>query len=588
MSAEEIGVNAVRTALEFNTYIDTSYLKSGDKYPSFDGELLIYKNAQRKKEGLNRVNVQIKSEENSLFSDAISYPVNCVDLDNYMRLGGCFFFVVRYDIKGQTKKVYYNAIYPISAKLILSKRKRTKQGTISLKFMPFPKNSLEQSDLLLNFALDCIKQVSYVASYSLDSSVLNPKCKYVMSYSTYDKSLINPAEYFLDKQIFAYQLTEDGLQIPYDIITFSNSSEPVSGLVSVSGTPYYVKYLVVRSKDQGPKVFVNPSFYFVVNKEKQKISYTYEIKGSLKSRIKDLQFITAAMKNKGFEINGHKLDFEPTASEEYYKYTLELLENYQQIQQALDIAGVTIDLDYDSLTDKDINSLVLLEKIFLKKEPIYNLKEECVPFSMLRIANIAIPMYITKNKEEDKKFNAVSVFDAGIVIAKTDEDIKNGNVSVYCTRLGLEELEEISNLDYDKLYNQIVNAAFTEFHLRQTNDFLLQIILFYDKYQNEEIYNFAWKIAEWLEKYNDKDDCIFTINYLQLKRRKNELSIDEITKLLGIYQATDRNDIKFACLILLDKQDEAMKHFDQLKIEEQNYLKVLPIFKFVKTTDLRV
>ena len=104
-STEEIGVNGVRTALEFNQYIDTTYLKSGDKYPSFDGELLVYSNSQGRKDNLNRVNVQIKSDESHSFPDEITYRVACVDLDNYMRLGGCFFFVVRYNKQNGTKKV---------------------------------------------------------------------------------------------------------------------------------------------------------------------------------------------------------------------------------------------------------------------------------------------------------------------------------------------------------------------------------------------------------------------------------------------------------------------------------------------------
>lgn len=582
MNGETKGINAVKAILEYNPYINTEFLKGGEKYPSFDGELLIYNNVSGKKEGLNRVNVQIKSQESSAFPNAISYSVDCVDLNNYMRLGGCVYFVVRYNDKKHKKVVYYSLIYPITAKTLLGNRKKSSQSTITIALKVFPEGTIEQSDLLLNFAYDCIKQTSYVSSYSLDKCSFKANEKYEISYSTYDKTAIAPEERFLGKQMFVYRLSEEGVKIPFDIITFAYSSEPVSGLITVNNVPYYTKYSIVRVKDKKPKVFLNASFYFVVNIEENKITYTYDVKGTLKTRIRDLEFLVAAMGNCGFEVNGHKLDFEFNTSQEYYKQLSTMLDCYRRVQQALDIAGVTDDLDYDKLTKKDFENVILLEKIFLKKEALYGIKEKCVPFSMLRFGNISIPLYITKYEGEDKKFKAVNVFDSGIVVGKTDEDIKNGNVSVYCTTLRLEDLETISNLDYDKMYNQIVSAPFTEFHLKQTNDFLLQVILLYDKRKQEKDYNFAYKIAEWLGKYSS-EDYIFTINYLQLKLRKSSLDIDDISQLVEICKGTDRNDVKFACLILLGKQEEALKYFYQLSGEERNYIKTLPIYKFVKT-----
>ena len=112
--------------------------------------------------------------------------------------------------------------------------------------------------------------------------------------------------------------------------------------------------------------------------------------------------------------------------------------------------------------------------------------------------------------------------------------------------------------------------------------FYLQMILYYDKYKAEDAYFFAQRIAEWLKKYEDDDNYIFLINYLQLKIRKRALTIDEMSKLIEIYKQTNRNDIKFGCLILLNRQEEAMNYFNLLNKNEQNALRGLPIYKFVE------
>ena len=62
------------------------------------------------------------------------------------------------------------------------------------------------------------------------------------------------------------------------------------------------------------------------------------------------------------------------------------------------------------------------------------------------------------------------------------------------------------------------------------------MILYYDKCKAEDAYFFVQRIAEWLKKYEDDDNCIFVINYLQLKIRKRALTIDEMSKLIEIYK----------------------------------------------------
>lgn len=109
MDIETLGVNAVKEIMQFNPYIDTRYIKEGDKYPSFDGEILIYNNKAGKKNGLNRVNTQIKTQFSSSFENEISYMIECVDLENYMNLGGCLYFVVQYNNDTRQKVVYYTA-----------------------------------------------------------------------------------------------------------------------------------------------------------------------------------------------------------------------------------------------------------------------------------------------------------------------------------------------------------------------------------------------------------------------------------------------------------------------------------------------
>lgn len=82
-----------------------------------------------------------------------------VDLRNYLNDGGCVFFVVYIDNKGESTKIYYNELTPIKLRKLLKNKKKKKSKTIHIK--EFPNNSNKKATIFLNCLQNCKKQVSF-------------------------------------------------------------------------------------------------------------------------------------------------------------------------------------------------------------------------------------------------------------------------------------------------------------------------------------------------------------------------------------------------------------------------------------------
>lgn len=104
------------------------YISENDKEPSWDENIYIYGETNFSKENLlGRVPVQVKGKQEkskNLKKEKISYPVEIVDLKNYLNDGGVMFFVILIDEENLKKrKIYYADLTPVRLKIELEKSK---------------------------------------------------------------------------------------------------------------------------------------------------------------------------------------------------------------------------------------------------------------------------------------------------------------------------------------------------------------------------------------------------------------------------------------------------------------------------------
>ena len=139
MDIETLATSAVKDSIA-KTDLLSPYINEKDKEPSWDGNIYLYKSADKSKSNLKgRVPVQIKGCSTvDLAHDRIKFSVDCKDLENYLQDGGVIYFVVGVSEDGEQKKIYYAPLLPVNLQEILEDCKESK--ICSLDFLTINKN----------------------------------------------------------------------------------------------------------------------------------------------------------------------------------------------------------------------------------------------------------------------------------------------------------------------------------------------------------------------------------------------------------------------------------------------------------------
>jgi hypothetical protein len=163
---EDIAVNTVKVAFENIDEISAKFINSGDKFPVWDGNLVVYKNKSHKKsDGVRTIPIQMKGKLSSkLDKKTIKYPVSVADLNNFKSGKGVIYFVVL--ISDKLKQVYYSKLLPFDLVAILNGK--SNNTTINIDFDKLPDDDFEKLDICLEFLSDQEKQqVSDIISKQL-------------------------------------------------------------------------------------------------------------------------------------------------------------------------------------------------------------------------------------------------------------------------------------------------------------------------------------------------------------------------------------------------------------------------------------
>ena len=152
MHIEAAAVSEVMSHIANTDYLAPS-INSSDKEPSWDGHIYVYSHMSHEKSMLTgRVPTQVKGKKVSALVDGtIPYPIDVIDLKNYLLDGGVFYFVVLLSPTG--KKIYYSILLPYDINEILLKLAES-QKSVSVHFDEFPNDKTEITDLFLNFLRD--------------------------------------------------------------------------------------------------------------------------------------------------------------------------------------------------------------------------------------------------------------------------------------------------------------------------------------------------------------------------------------------------------------------------------------------------
>ena len=545
----------------------------GDKIPSWDGEIIVYKSKEINKSNImGNIRVQVKGhQKDNIEKDKIKHPVYKSDLANYKVDGGCIFFVVL--MKNMDEfAIYYYSLLPYDLKLILDDFPDDKDS-ISLEFLKYPQNDIEmQMKLFRSFVHNRNKQVGTVqASFSL-SKIDEEKAKSVENFSF---TLFQTGENLEDMFKSAFKMPtyvyadmmNGKISVPVqkmrvEQITTSEFSIPVC----LNGKCYYDK-IRIRMLEDDEQLLIGKSF--VCSTKNGKMSFS--LRGRLSERIRDLNFLLNI-------VNGNKTiltvgdSFRAEFGEDELSANFEETQNnllyMGMVKSALETLGVNEDLECDDFSQQD----EWLLQVVIKSVIMGNLliSEEELPLVVnLRVANITLPIVI--RKVTSNAYKLTSLFDTENVRISAD----NGEmISVHLVMKKTDFLQ-ISNIDYNMIIREIMQQEYTETVDSLVTMFMLNGIMAFDERKNTDLYDMLVKVSDWqIEK------CGNDINYLnnyQLLKRTRKLTIEEISKLNTIKMENQDKHIKLGVAILLESNTEIDAYWRQLDDEQKNLFRKYPI-----------
>lgn len=170
---EEMAARAVEESIEKVDRLESN-ISRNDKSPSWDGEIIVHRENDNTKKGIIRIPVQVKGETCKMFPKTYSFPkMKIIDLENYLRDGGCVFFLVYINkMNTDIRKICYAVLTPMKIKDILSEIKENqKEKTIYLK--EFPNDDKQKLNVFLSCYSNSQKQVGFMQSVVKDAFNVN-------------------------------------------------------------------------------------------------------------------------------------------------------------------------------------------------------------------------------------------------------------------------------------------------------------------------------------------------------------------------------------------------------------------------------
>lgn len=545
----------------------------GDKIPSWDGEIIVYKSKEINKSNImGNIRVQVKGhQKNNIDKDKIKHPVYKSDLINYKTDGGCIFFVVF--MKNMDEfTIYYNSFLPYDLKVILDDFPSDKDS-ISLEFMRYPKDDTElQMKIFRSFVHNRNKQVGTVqASFSLNK-IDEEKAKSVEKFSfTLFQTGKNPEDMFksaFKMPTYVYADIMDGkVSVPVQkmrVEQITTSEFPIP--VYLDGKCYYDK-IRIRMLEDDKQILIGKSFVCSTKNGKM----FFSLKGKLSERIRDLNFLLSIFNGKKTVLTvGDSFQAEFDADE--LGVNCEEIQNnllyLGLVKSALEKLGVKEDLECDGLTEQDEWVLQVIIKSVIMGNLLVS--EEDLPFVVnLQVANITLP--VVTQKETDNAYKLTSLFAAEKVQIQAD----NGELISVHLAMKKSDFLLISNIDYDMIAREITQQEYTGTVDSIVTMFILNGIMAFDESKSMDLYKMLVKVSNWqIEKCGS--DINFLNNY-QLLKRNRKLTIEEISKLNSIKMENQEMHIKLGAVILLESNAEIDAYWEQLDDEQKVLFRTYPI-----------
>lgn len=580
---EEVSISILKTALLKSPYLE-SYIDSNDKTPSWDGNIIVYKNKDGKKNNImGKVPIQVKGTEvNPVNKDGtITYSADVADLNNYYNDGGAIFFVIFVHIPMISGEIYYTSLLPYDLNSIMESLKNKKTYAIQLK--RFPDDSAdEMTNIFMRFLSNRPKQMSIIGKDlpSLkrleDSGVMIESLSFGSTVVGINQDSIE--SYIVSHDIYLYaKIKGSDIDIPVEKVSEASITKQIDAPVNVKDKVFYNVYQIVYKKEM-TYIQIGKSLSININEVMKEGTIDIKIKGSLHNRIRDLEFIISLAENREVTINGATIKINPVENEnvdelrKFYMY-------WSEVKQMLDVLGVKEDLDCDQLSDNDFKNIQnFVNAVLYNKEIVFPNMTENLHYGIFKISNLKVLLWYEKQSSGNYKIE--NYFNYKHIVAFEDENKNPIEVSQFLILRQLD-FSHVSNLDCDKVVKDLKDRPVTSMSSEMMNFLALDIITGYDKQEKKDdaLLALADRIYDILEKNPvgiDKD--FVSLNKLQIIKRRREITTDEIVQLALLKKESKPLATRCGAYILLDEFENAKECLDAMKVKDRNEFIKYPIY----------
>ncbi len=571
----------------------TYQFNSLDKEMSWDGSILIFKDNEGNIDKTNfddEVRVQIKGhiddpmrnrsgKREYLGRKRITYSVDLIDLKIYSKGGGVIYFEIFMSPDGKDKEVFYASLYPsVLKKYIdekeekLAKKKiRPKNPTLSITFTKLENDANVLYKIVKQFSIERRKQGTGEVALVKDMIMLKDldKVKSISATVAGTDSELDILRRFASGDICLYGKTEGN---PYERpIEWAKDAKfimrkNVEQSISIEDTLYYEKYEVEGTSDGEIALLPSPNLRIDLSNGK----LNFKSKTGIKELRRDAEFLLRVMKSTAFKINNAIFSYmNPTMPEE--------LERELNFYLDLDDVLSMIELDFDkSLNDTDEKELRQLADLVRVKKGLKNslLTEKFHIYNWM-LGDKYVPVIISRhdNDEENDLYNAI--YTKTFRIGTLDEKGKYFKVPLF-EHVDTHVIKNLYRYDYEWLKEQIDGADVNKYTAEYLNRAALKLISIFDENKDCKALELAQYQFDKIKELEKNKSC-FIINILQLKKRREILTEQDIQELKEIAADSD-SQICFGANVLLEDKDRAKQEFEKMNKETQEFIKEYPIY----------
>ena len=569
MSAEEIGVIAVRQYLLQSGYFETTDVKDGDRTISWDGEIRIYKTPNtphKKADFFDKLPIQIKTRKSkSPFKSKILIPMDVADLRNYRIDGGVLLWVCHYESATQTQ-LYYRFLDIIDLDIFLGKTANG-DGKITI-------DKIFEVPSIIEFETKCHDFLRHRkllrAEYRLTLAAAESKDFELNILPSYDKDFKLKRE----EIVYARDLKSSiPVLIPInEKIEVAKPQRFLSATVKCDNKIFYTGFTCTYLESSCDMEIIFFGNKITVANRKLEFQYKPRL---LNQAIMSAEFLRAVAKCKSLEFEGLTI-FELSPDKKMEESVESSISFLNDMKRVLDMLDFQDDIEIKNMTAQERQDFRDTADIMLRGKmiPIDPKSSQLSRISCLQIGGKKFILHATVENCNIVKIE--SIFAEGLEVVMTvQEPYEQIRIPLPLTPL-LHEVLDAENWNIEKFDTFLDSVESTQNNESLKNLLMLKAIKEFDRSKDGR----RLKLAEIILK-NTLESDIKTINFIQIQKRLRQLTVVEIKQIKQILGNTDKPEIKVGCYILLDKKQEARKILSEFDQETQKAIMGWPIYNLL-------